>query len=59
LDILSNIFTEIISGKERHRQLLGTVKELTEQKMEENAEATPLIGFLSSDALISPISQKA
>jgi hypothetical protein len=59
LDILRNIFTEIISDKERHQQLLGTVKELTEQKMEENAEATPLIDFLSPDALISPISQKA
>ncbi len=58
LDNFPEFFTQIIRGKENHRQLLGTVIELTECKKQEKAEVTPIVSILSSDAMITPIQRK-
>lgn len=58
-DNFPEFFTQIIRGKENHRQLLGTVIELIECKKQEKAEVTPIVSILPSDAMITPIQRKA
>ena len=59
LDYLGSMFARMIDDGEQHQKLLGTVKELVEQKAQQHADSTELASCVASASLtISPKSRQ-